>query len=178
MEWYGRLPLSIKHFFVPWPWLIKEVSVLNVVSWTATINTVFFAYNYGPLWHRMFVLGQVLILGLCLELNTYVDEYLWTLRPYNSPSKSCFLAPRVERRILTFLGMFWASRVLSSASTNAFLTAQGTILTLRSLECALIKFWLLLVPHILHCDVDWTTKNPVGMGAGIFLLIPFLLWYK
>ena len=95
----------------------------------------------------------VLVLGLGLEPDTYVDEYLWTLRPHNSPSKSFSLAPRVERRILTFLGMFWARHVLSSTSTSAFLTAQGTLLTLQRLERALIKFLLLLVPHILHCVV-------------------------
>ena len=135
--------------FVPRPWLIKGRFVLGVVCWTVTINTIFFAYNCGPLWHHVFFL----VLGLGLEPDTYVDEYLWTLRPHNSPSKSFSLAPRVERRILTFLGMFWARHVLSSTSTSAFLTAQGTLLTLQRLERALIKFLLLLVPHILHCVV-------------------------
>ena len=169
MEWYKRLPQSVKHFFVPRPWLIKEGFVLDEVSWTIMINTISFAYNCGPLWHRVFVLGHVLILDLGIEPDIYVDEYLWTLRPHNSPSKSCFLAPRAERRILIFSGMFWVRRVLSSTST---------LLTLWSLECAFIKFWLLFVPHVLCCDVDWMAKNPIRIGAGIFPLEPFFLWYK
>ena len=178
MEWYGRLPLSVKHFFVPRPWLIKEGFVLGVVFWSVMINAVFFAYNCRPLWYHVFVFGHVLVLGLGLGPDTYVDEYPWTLRPHNSPSKSCFLAPRAERRILTCLGTFWASCVLSYASTRAFLTAQGMLLTLRSLECTLIKFWLLFVSHFLCCDVDWMAKNPIRIGAGIFPLEPFFLWYK
>ena len=101
----------------------------------------------------------------------YVDEYLWTLQHH----KSCFLAPREEMRILIFSGMIWVRRVLSSASISAFLTAQGTLLMLRSLECAFIKFLLLFVPYVLCCDVDRTAKNPVGMGAGIFPLVSFFL---
>ena len=101
----------------------------------------------------------------------YVDEYLWTLRHH----KSCFLAPRVEMRILIFSDMIWVHHVLSSASISAFLTAQGMLLTLRSLECAFIKFLLLFVPYVLCCDVDRTAKNPVGMGAGIFPLVSFFL---
>ena len=120
----------------------------------------------------MFVLEHVLVLSLGLGPDTYVDEYLWTLRPHNSPSKSCFLAHRVEMRILTCSGIFWASCVLSYASTKAFLTAQGMLLTLRSLESAFIKFWLLIVSHVLCCDVDWTAANPVGMGVGIFPIVP------
>ena len=83
MEWYERLPLSVKHFFVPRPWLIKEGFVLGVVSWTVMNNTVFFAYNCEPLWHHVFVLGHVLVLDLGLGPDTYVDEYLWTLWPHN-----------------------------------------------------------------------------------------------
>ena len=101
----------------------------------------------------------------------YVDEYLWTLRHH----KSCFLAPRAEMRILIFSDMIWVHHVLSSASISAFLTAQGTLLTLRNLECAFIKFLLLFVPYVLCCDVDRTAKNPVGMGAGIFPLVSFFL---
>ena len=95
--------------------------------------------------------------------------------PYNSPSKSCFLAPRAKRRILIFSGMFWAHHVLSSTNTIAFLTAQGTILTLQRLERAIIKFWLLLVPHVLRSDVDRMSKNPVGIGERVFPLVPFFL---
>ena len=31
----------------------------------------------------MFVLGHVLVLGLGLEPDIYVDEYFWTLRPHS-----------------------------------------------------------------------------------------------
>ena len=178
MEWYGRLPLLVRNFFVPQPWLIKEWFVLGVVSLTVTINAVFFAYNCGPLWYRVFVLGHVLVLDLGRGPDAYVDEYFWTLWPHNSSSKSCFLAHQAERRILTCSGTFRASYVLSYASTRAFLIAQGTLLTLWSLECTLIKFWLLLVSHVLCCDVNRTAKNPVRMGTGIFPLVPFFLWYK
>ena len=82
MEWYRRLPLSVKHFFAPRPWLIKEGLVLGEVSWTITINTVSFAYNSGPLLHRVFVLGHVFVLSLGLEPDIYVDEYFWTFRPH------------------------------------------------------------------------------------------------
>ena len=63
----------------------------------------------------------------------------------------------------------------TAACEDTFLTAQGTLLTLRSLECAFIKFLLLFVPYVLCCDVDRTAKNPVGMGAGIFPLVSFFL---
>ena len=67
---------SVKHFFVPRPWLIKEGFVLGIASWTVKINIVSFVYNCEPLKHRMFVLEHVLFLGLGLEPDTYVDEYL------------------------------------------------------------------------------------------------------
>ena len=55
--------------------------------------------------------------------NTYVDMYSWAFRPYNSPSKFCFLAPREGRRILMFLGSPQAYHVLVFDWASAFLTA-------------------------------------------------------
>ena len=70
-------------------WLVLlrySADVVSAFPWvvTVTINTVLFAYSCGPLWHRVFVLGHVLVLSLGLEPNTYVDEYLWTLRPHRN----------------------------------------------------------------------------------------------
>ena len=71
--------------------------------------------------------------------------------------------------------MLRACHISPSYCADAFLTAQGTLLTLRHLRRAFIKFLRLHIPHVLWCDADPMAEDFAGTRAGIFPLVTFSL---
>ena len=69
-------------------------------------------------------------------------------------------------------GVPQAYHILSSASVDAFLTAQGMFLMLRHLERALIKFLRLVASHVLQCNGNPTVEIFTNLRAG---KLPLLL---
>ena len=57
-----------------------------------------------------------------------------------------------------------SSLVLRSA--RVFSPDQGTLLALRYMERALIKFWQLDASHIQRCDGNLTMGTSLTLGAG------------
>ena len=70
-----------------------------------------------------------------------VDVDHWALWPHNSPSKSYFLTPQEERKILISSAHLFIVTPYLSELPNSFLPSQGTLLTLRCPERTFIKFW-------------------------------------
>ena len=67
----------------------------------------------------------------------------------------------------------FCSSYITADCANAFLIAQGPLLTLRHMRRAFVKFLQLHVPHVLRRNADPTAEDFAGARAGIFPLVAF-----
>ena len=95
-----RLPLQ-------WFWSAEDKVIIGNISWQSGF--------------LLFVLGHFFIFGMGLGLDMKWARLCQILQPHNSPSKSYYLAPQMEMRVLMFSGLYhgrlslvplWAPRSL------------------------------------------------------------------
>ena len=82
------LPRATWRFSLPWFWPAEDGVVLGSTFWQSRFPS--------------FVPEHFFLLGVGLGLEMEWAEASRTFWPYNSPSKSCYPAPRTGRRTLTF----------------------------------------------------------------------------
>ena len=124
------LPRATWCFSLPWFWPAEDRVVLGST----------FLQSRFP----SFVLEHFFLLGVGLGLEMEWVEVFRTFWPHNSPSKSCYPAPRTGRRILTFLGLNHGRLSLISLWVPRFLRlamARSWRFDVRGASSSMLSFW-------------------------------------